>query len=121
MAANLLLTEHESLTAPPHTQYPQSCSSPEFRDLMQAKKRIVGPLLVVSLGFFFCLTLLAGFARPLMSTKLMGSLNIGFSLILLAYLLCWVVAVLYVRAANGIFDKKVAAIMNAEQKGSNQS
>ena len=103
MAANLLLTEHEPLTAPPHTQYLQSCSSPGFRDLMQAKKRIVGPLLVVSLGFFFCLTLLAGFARPLMSTKLVGALNIGFFLILLAYLVCWAAAVLYVRAANNIF------------------
>lgn len=121
MAVNLLLKERELHTAPPHTQYRQSCSSLGFRDLMQAKKCIVAPLLVVSLGFFFCLTLLAGFARPLMSTKLVGSFNIGFLLILLAYLVCWVTAVLYVRAANGIFDKKVAAIVGAEHTGSNQS
>lgn len=115
MAANLILTEHELPTAPLDTQYRQSCSSSGFRELMQAKKRVVGPLLLVSLGFFFCLTLLVGFARPLMSVKLAGPLNAGFLLILLAYLVCWVSAVLYVRAANGIFDKKVAAIVGSAQ------
>lgn len=121
MAANLLLTERDALAAPPHIKYLQSCSSPRFRDLMQIKKRIVGPLLIVSLGFFFCLTLLAGFARPLMSTKLAGSLNIGFCLILLAYLVCWITALLYVRAANNIFDKKVVAMVGVEHARSNQS
>ncbi|CAL60864.1 hypothetical protein; putative membrane protein [Herminiimonas arsenicoxydans] len=121
MAANLLLKERELLTAVPHMQYQKSCNSSGFHDLIQSKKRIVAPLLMVSLGFFFCLTLLVGFARPLMSTKLIGSLNIGFFLILVAYLVCWVAAVLYVWAANEIFDKKIAVIVDAKLSGSNQS
>lgn len=120
MAANLVLKERELLSAPLQSLHRQSCSSPGFRDLVQTKKRVVAPLLLVSLGFFFCLTLLAGFAKPLMSTKLTGSFNIGFFLILLGYLVCWVAAVLYVRAANVIFDKKVATLLNIEQEGSNQ-
>ncbi len=120
MAANLVLKERELLSAPLHTLHRQSCSSPGFRDLVQTKKRIVAPLLIVSLGFFFCITLLAGFAKPLMSIKLAGSFNIGFLLILVAYFVCWVTAVLYVRAANQIFDKKVAAIMVTEHEGSDQ-
>ncbi|GAC1327982.1 MAG: hypothetical protein NVSMB28_24780 [Collimonas sp.] len=81
---------------------------------MQAKKGIVGALLFVSLGFFFCMTLLAGLARPLMTTKLFGSLNVGFFLILVAYLICWGTALLYIRAANGLFDKKVEAIVSGD-------
>ncbi len=121
MAANLALKEQDFLSDPVHTLHRQSCSSPGFLDLVQTKKRVIAPLLLVSLGFFFCLTLLAGFAKPLMSTKLAGSFNIGFFLILLGYLVCWVAAVLYVRAANGIFDKKVAVILGAEHGGGDQS
>jgi uncharacterized membrane protein (DUF485 family) len=76
-----------------------------FKDLMRAKRRIVGPLLVATLGFFVSVTLLAGYAKEFMTARLAGSLNVGFGLILAVYLVCWAGALLYVHAADGEFDE----------------
>jgi uncharacterized membrane protein (DUF485 family) len=50
------------------------------------------------------LTALAGFARELMGTRVVGSLNLGFVLIAFNYLLSWVLAIVYGRIAAGKFD-----------------
>lgn len=92
--------------------------SPQFADLLRTKRAIVMPLLVVSIGFFICLTLMSGFARTLMTMKVIGALNLGFLLILVAYVLCWTTALLYIRAANRLFDEKAAAAIRAQRDGS---
>ena len=97
---------HDSRNAPP-------LHSPHFADLLHTKRATVTPLLVVSIGFFICLTLLAGFARPLMTMKVFGALNLGFFLILMGYVICWIAALLYIRAANRLFDEKAAAVVQA--------
>lgn len=89
----------------------ESCESINFRALLQAKRRIIGSLLAVTLGFFIGMTLLAGYAKEFMTTKLVGSFNVGYGLILAAYAICWVGALLYVRAANITFDEKTALVI----------
>jgi uncharacterized membrane protein (DUF485 family) len=85
--------------------------SPHFADLLRTKRATVIPLLVVSIGFFICIALMAGFARPLMMMKVTGSLNLGFLLILVGYGVCWIAALLYIVAANRLFDEKVAIVI----------
>ena len=48
-----------------------------------------------------------------MMMKVAGSLNLGFLLILLAYGVCWTAALLYILAANRLFDEKVKAVVQA--------
>lgn len=83
---------------------------PQFTDLLRTKRATLAPLLIVSIGFFICLTLMAGFARTLMTMKVFGALNLGFLLILVGYIVCWIAAVLYICAANRLFDEKAAAV-----------
>ena len=54
------------------------------------------------------LTVLAGFAKDLMGIKVVGSVNLGFVLIALNYLLSWVLAIVYGRIAADKFDPLAA-------------
>ncbi|WP_181298413.1 DUF485 domain-containing protein [Pseudomonas sp. Q2-TVG4-2] len=117
MTAKLVVSEHEAAIPERYEQRPCSpCRSAHFQNLIQTKKRIIGPLLFVTLGFFTVMTLLAGYAKEFMTIKLVGPLNVGFSLILLAYFICWAGALLYVRAANGPFDAKTKLVIEHDEK-----
>ena len=71
---------------------------------------------LATLGFFSVMTLLAGYAKDFMTIKLFGSMNVGFSLILLAYVICWAGALLYVRAASGPFDAKTKLVIEHNER-----
>lgn len=117
MTAKLVVSEHEAAIPESYEQMPcPPYRSADFQNLIRAKKRIIGPLLCATLGFFTVMTLLAGYAKEFMTIKLVGSMNVGFSLILLAYVICWVGALLYVRAANGPFDAKTKLVIEHDEK-----
>ena len=79
-------------------------ASPSFRRLMTTKAKLVWPLLGASLAFVVAMTLLAGCDRPFMAIKVVGAFNVGYLMILMTYLLCWLVAVIYVLVANKQFE-----------------
>jgi uncharacterized membrane protein (DUF485 family) len=96
----------------------EALAARDFRDLMDMKVRCVAPLLGGSLGLLVGIALLAGYAKPFMAQKVIGSLNLGYLLVLLAYITCWTVAVLYVRTANRRFDAQALAAVRSIQPGS---
>ena len=53
-------------------------------------------------------SVLAGFAKDWMGTKVIGSVNLGFTLIAFNYLLSWLLAVAYGRIAASKFDPLAA-------------
>lgn len=81
---------------------------PPFQRLMQAKRRAIGSMLAGSLGLFFVMMLLAGYARPFMAMKILGPLNVGYAMILLTYVMCWGLAILYAFIAHRVFDPLAA-------------
>ena len=88
--------------------------------LIAAKRSFLVPMTVIFLVGYIGLTALAGFAKGFMAHKVIGAVNVGFVLIAANYLLAWVLAIIYVRVANAIFDplaKKALAAMN-ETEGS---
>lgn len=112
MTAKLAVADDEmEMTDTFEQDYRASCQSPYFRSLIQEKQRIVGTLLIITLGFFIGMTLLAGYAKDFMTAKLIGSFNVGYGLILMAYFVCWIGALLYVRAANRTFDEKMKLLI----------
>ncbi len=88
-------------------------ASASFSELLQTKTRLVKPLLLASFGFIVVTMLLAGYARGFMAQKVIGAFNMGYLLVLAIYLLCWAVAVIYVRTANAKFDWQSAAAIAA--------
>ena len=81
--------------------------------LVARKLRFIGILTVIYMISFIGLTVLAGFARPFMAMKVLGAVNVGFVLIAANYVLAWVLALAYVRAANSTFDPLVIRVVAA--------
>lgn len=79
--------------------------------LTAAKARFLIPMIVICVVGYIGLTILAGFAKGFMATKVVGSFNIGFLLIVLNYGLAWVLALVYVRIANTVFDPMMERVI----------
>lgn len=88
-------------------------ASESFTELMQTKTRLVKPLLLSSFAFIITLTLLAGYGKGFLAQKVVGAFNVGYLMVLMTYLLCWGVAIIYVRSANAKFDAQSAAAIAA--------
>ena len=78
------------------------------RQLIAEKLRYLVPMTVIFMAGYIGLTILAGFAKDLMGTKVIGAVNLGFVLIAFNYLLSWVLAIAYGRIAAGKFDPLAA-------------
>jgi uncharacterized membrane protein (DUF485 family) len=100
-------------------QTPLEAAHASVKTLISEKLRYLVPMTVIFMVGYIGLTALAGFARDLMGSKVVGSLNLGFVLIAFNYLLSWVLAIVYGRVAAEKFDplaaKAAAAIMEAEK------
>ncbi|MGH6714334.1 MAG: DUF485 domain-containing protein [Bradyrhizobium sp.] len=80
------------------------------KQLIAEKLKYLVPMTIIFMVGYIGLTILAGFARDLMGTKVIGSLNLGFTLIALNYLLSWGLAIVYGRIANDKFDPLAARV-----------
>jgi uncharacterized membrane protein (DUF485 family) len=78
------------------------------KELIAEKLRFLVPMTIVFIVSYIGLTVLAGFAKDLMGVKVVGSVNLGFALIALNYLLSWTLAIVYGRVAAGKFDPLAA-------------
>ncbi|MBX9649967.1 MAG: DUF485 domain-containing protein [Xanthobacteraceae bacterium] len=78
------------------------------RQLIAEKLKYLVPMTIIFMVGYIGLTVLAGFARDLMAVKVIGSVNLGFVLIALNYLLSWLLAIVYGRVASDVFDPLAA-------------
>ena len=88
------------------------------RQLIAEKLKYLVPMTIIVMVSYIGLTILAGFARDLMGTKVIGSLNLGFALIAFNYLLSCVLAIIYGRIAGDKFDPLAArAVLEISGRG----
>ena len=76
----------------------------EFKNLLKAKRRFILPATLFFIVYYFALPVLVGYAPALMSTKVLGVVNIAYLFALSQFFMAWVIAALYLRAASR-FDK----------------
>jgi uncharacterized membrane protein (DUF485 family) len=77
--------------------------SREFKDLMATKKIFIVPAFVFFVLYYFALPVLVGYAPQFMSTRVLG-VNLAYLFALSQFLVAWLIAGLYVKAAND-FDR----------------
>ena len=82
----------------------------DFRGLLKRKAAFIVPASVFFIIFYFALPALVGYAKPLM-IKRVGPVNIAYLFALSQFFMAWIVAALYVRAAN-IFDRDAKSILD---------
>ena len=76
--------------------------------LIAEKLKYLVPMTIIFIVGYIGLTVLAGFAKDFMGTKVIGSVNVGFVLIAFNYLLSWVLAIVYGNIAADKFDPLAA-------------
>ena len=77
--------------------------SKEFKDLMSTKRTFIVPAFIFFVLYYFALPVLVGYAPQFMSTKVLG-VNLAYLFALSQFFVAWLIAGLYVKAANG-FDR----------------
>jgi len=84
--------------------------SEKFQRLLQAKRRFIIPAMIIFVLYYFALPLLVGYARPMMERRVFGAVNVAYLFALSQFLMAWIVAALYVRAAAK-FDRMAQEVL----------
>jgi uncharacterized membrane protein (DUF485 family) len=86
------------------TEWERVQASPEFVQLRKRLRNFVFPVSAIFLLWYLLYVLLADYAHPFMSTKLVGNINVGLVFGLLQFVSTFVITGLYVRYANRQLD-----------------
>jgi uncharacterized membrane protein (DUF485 family) len=90
-------------------------ASAEFRALVRAKRRFIIPATIFFIVYYFALLILIWLAPDLMSRRVWGVVNIAYLFALSQFFMAWILALLYVRAANR-HDRMARDIVSGSQR-----
>ncbi|MGD1021151.1 MAG: DUF485 domain-containing protein [Candidatus Sulfotelmatobacter sp.] len=85
------------------TTWDKIAESQDFKDLMATKRIFIVPAFIFFVVYYFALPVLVGYAPQFMSTRVLD-VNLAYLFALSQFFVAWLIAGLYVRAAND-FDK----------------
>jgi uncharacterized membrane protein (DUF485 family) len=109
-ARNLEVADPQQYKASQST-WDKIADSKEFKDLMATKKTFIVPAFIFFVVYYFALPVLVGYAPQFMSTKVVGHVNLAYLFALSQFFVAWIIAALYVRAANN-FDRLAKDILD---------
>jgi uncharacterized membrane protein (DUF485 family) len=78
--------------------------SPEFRELIAARRRFVLPATIFFLAWYLGFILLAGYAPDFMARSVYEGLTVGYCLALTQFVMVWVLGILYLRRSESVYD-----------------
>ena len=100
------------MTDPPRDPQPidwkAAESSPEFRELIAARRRFVVPATVFFLTWYIGFILLAGYAADFMGSSVYQGLTVGYCLALTQFVMVGVLGLMYLRRAQDVYDPLAA-------------
>jgi uncharacterized membrane protein (DUF485 family) len=88
-------------------------ASDGFKELVRGKRRFIVPAMIIFIVYYFALLVLVGYARPFMEKRVFGEVNLAYLFALSQFFMAWIIAALYVRAANR-FDRQAREVISAE-------
>ena len=104
------MSEPQQKRQVPLSDWDVVAANSEFKDLMAAKARFIVPATLFFVVYYFALPILVGYAPEFMATPVIGPVNIAYLFALSQFFVAWIIAWLYVRAANR-FDKMAANVL----------
>jgi uncharacterized membrane protein (DUF485 family) len=84
--------------------------TPEFRALIRAKRAFVIPASLFFVSYYFALPILVGYWPDLMSTRVIGRINLAYLFALSQFVMAWMLMAAYVRRAR-VFDRMVDGLV----------
>jgi uncharacterized membrane protein (DUF485 family) len=83
---------------------------PEFRALVRAKRAFIIPATLFFVAYYFALPALVGYRPGLMSTPVIGRINLAYLFALSQFVMAWTLMGLYVRRARR-YDRMVESLL----------
>jgi uncharacterized membrane protein (DUF485 family) len=99
------------------SQWDRVAEMDEFRLLLLAKAGFVLPATIFFIVYYFALLILVGYFPGFMERKVWGGMNIAYVFALSQFLVAWVIAFLYVRAAKRFDEYGTRIIQRLEAEG----
>lgn len=90
-------------------RYDQIANSEEFKQLRRSKMMFVWPVVLIFIAYYLTLPILAGYAKPLMNSFVVGNVTFGYLYGMLYYIVAWALAFWYVAKAKQ-FDEQAKAL-----------
>ncbi|MEC5425684.1 DUF485 domain-containing protein [Virgibacillus sp. C22-A2] len=90
-------------------KFSQIEKSEEFQELKRSKRRFIWPVTIIFFLYYLSFPLMAGYAKPLMSSFVFANFTFGYLFGLSFYIVAWTLAFIYVIKARG-YDKKIEVI-----------
>ena len=90
--------------------------TPEFRALVRAKRAFIVPASLFFVVYYFALPALVGYWPDLMSTRVVGRINLAYLFALSQFVMAWAMMAAYVRRAR-TYDRMVEAILERVRGG----
>jgi uncharacterized membrane protein (DUF485 family) len=108
---------HEQTSAedPDVVDWDRVAATPEFRDLLRAKRAFLVPATAFFVVYYFALPVLVGWFPELMRRRV-GPVNLAYLFALSQFFMAWGVAFVYLRKAAA-FDDRAARIVAAVVPG----
>jgi uncharacterized membrane protein (DUF485 family) len=100
-----------------HIDWRAVAESPEFRELLAAKRRFVLPATAFFLSWYFGFILLAGYAKDFMASSVYQGLTVGYCLALTQFVMVFVLGVMYLRKADREYDPLAARVVEMAERG----
>lgn len=76
---------------------------PAFQELVARKRSFILPATLFFIAYYFALPILNGYFPGLMSTNVVGFINVAYLFALSQFFMAWIIMYLYVRRAR-VFD-----------------
>jgi uncharacterized membrane protein (DUF485 family) len=83
-------------------------ASPEFQELVRARRSFVVPGTIFFLAWYMGFVLLTAYAEDFMSDRVYEGLTVGYCLALTQFLMVLVLGIMYLRRADRVYDPLAA-------------
>jgi uncharacterized membrane protein (DUF485 family) len=115
---NVEIVKPEQERAQSATVWDRIAASQEFKDLMATKKTFIVPAFIFFVVYYFALPVLVGYAPHFMDIRVFGKVNLAYLFALSQFFVAWIIAGLYMKAADN-FDRLAKDILDkTENRGS---
>ncbi len=88
----------------PRVDWQKVSQSPEFRELVAARRRFVLPATIFFLAWYIGFILLAGYAPDFMARSVYEGLTVGYCLALTQFVMVGALGLMYLRRSERVYD-----------------
>ena len=104
-------------TTEPQIDWEAIEQSPEFKELIAARRRFVLPATIFFLAWYIGFVLLAGYAPDFMADSVYEGLTVGYCLALTQFVMVGALGLMYLRRSERVYDPLVEKVAERVRAG----